>query len=133
MKCPCHSGLPFTECCEPYLTEKELPESALQLMRSRYTAYALKDPDYIIKTTHPENPTQTANKTAWKEAILIFCKRTDFKGLKIIEFVEGNREAFVTFYAHLFQGTEDASFEETSRFLKEDNRWLYHSGVLEIP
>lgn len=133
MKCPCHSGLPFLECCEPYLTHKELPESALQLMRSRYTAYALKDPEYIIETTHPENPTHTANKTAWKEAILIFCKRTEFKGLKILEFVEGNLEAFVTFYAHLFQDKQDASFQEASRFLKVGDRWLYHSGVVEMP
>lgn len=100
-------------------------------MRSRYSAYALKKPDYIIETTHPDNPSYHSNKNEWRESILFFCKNTEFCGLKVIEFLEGNLEAFVTFNAHLFQDSEDVSFTENSRFVKVKDRWLYRSGNIE--
>lgn len=131
MRCPCHSGLDYSECCSPYHSGEQIPESALPLMRSRYSAYALKNPDYIIETTHPENPTFSANRQMWRESILSFCQRTKFRGLRIIEFVEGEQESFVTFYAHLFQNSDDVSFQETSRFFKVGDLWLYHSGTIE--
>ena len=95
-----------------------LPENALKLMRSRYSAYALKKADYIIKTTHPENPSFSSDKVAWKNAILHFCRETDFIGLTILEFIDGEGEAYVTFFAHLKQKRKDVSFEEKSRFMK---------------
>jgi SEC-C motif-containing protein len=133
MQCPCHSGLSYQECCGPYHTKKELPESALQLMRSRFSAYALKNADYIMETTHPENILYSTNQEEWKESILFFCKKTEFRGLKIIEVLEGTLESYVTFFAHLFQDHQDVSFQETSHFYKIDDRWLYFSGVHETP
>jgi SEC-C motif-containing protein len=131
MECPCHSGLSYPECCEPYHLGKQLPESALQLMRSRYSAYAIKNADYIIATTHPENSSFSADHKDWKESILYFCNRTSFRGLKVIEVLEGLQESYVTFFAHLFQNGDDVSFQETSRFVKVGDRWLYHSKIPE--
>ena len=37
--CACLSGLPYSECCEPYITGAKNPPTAEALMRSRYTAY----------------------------------------------------------------------------------------------
>lgn len=133
MQCTCHSGLQYMECCEPYHKKKALPESALQLMRTRYSAYALKNADYIMDTTHPDAPSQSMNHDEWRESILFFCNRTKFRGLKIVEFLEGELESFVTFFAHLFEGDRDVSFQETSRFYRIDDRWLYHSGIHEKP
>ena len=42
----------------------------------------------------------------------------------ILEFIDGENEAFVTFKAHL----NDGYMVEKSRFLKIDNRWLYVDG-----
>jgi len=134
MQCMCHSGLSYAECCEPYHLGKELPESALQLMRSRYSAYATKNADYIIDTTHPENPAhRSTDRDEWKESILFFCNRSEYKGLKVIEILEGLEESYVTFFAHIFQDGEDVSFQETSRFFKVGDRWLYYSGNIENP
>ncbi|MDR0401008.1 MAG: SEC-C domain-containing protein [Treponema sp.] len=36
--CPCLSGLPYEECCGPYISSAENPPTAEALMRSRYTA-----------------------------------------------------------------------------------------------
>jgi SEC-C motif-containing protein len=50
--CPCGSLMPLSECCGPYLSGRSHPETALSLMRSRYTAYCLRDEVYLRKTWH---------------------------------------------------------------------------------
>lgn len=122
--CPCHSGEKYKKCCQPY-HKGILPANAQKLMRSRYSAFALGLAEYIMSTTHPNNPDYTDSCEAWRESILDFCKHTHFNGLKIIEFIDGDSEAFVTFEAMLDHGI----LKEKSRFLKPENKWLYESGV----
>ncbi len=123
MKCPCHSGKSYEECCKPF-HEGKPPENVLLLMRSRYAAYALGLADYIIQTTHPTNPHFSNNR----EEILRFSKETKFKDLTIHEWVDGETIAFVTFTAHLEQKGRDVSFTEKSRFVKEEGIWKYQSA-----
>jgi SEC-C motif-containing protein len=125
--CPCHSGKSYSVCCKPYHTGK-LPEHALALMRSRYSAYALQLTDYIMQTTHPQNPVYSSDRRLWKKEIHSHYKETDFYGLKIVDFIDGSQEAYVTFTAFLKQASHDFSFTERSRFLKVNGKWLYESG-----
>ena len=62
-------------------------------------------------------------------SIAQFCRQTRFEGLRIVEHVDGEQEAFVTFEATLTQAGRDASFSERSRFVRVEGRWAYHSGV----
>lgn len=130
MNCPCGSGIKYNDCCGKYHSG-ELPDKALQLMRSRFSAYALNLADYIMETTHPENPSYRTEKQAWKKAIRQFSKETLFDALTIIDFTDGEEEAYVTFRAQLRKGLQDISFTERSKFLKVNGKWLYHSGVFE--
>lgn len=98
-------------------------------MRSRYTAFALNLPKYITQTTHPENPDFTTDITNWLQGIESFSNHTEFKKLEVLEFIDGENIAYVTFKATLFSNSEDCSFTEKSKFYKVDNKWLYHSGV----
>lgn len=129
--CPCHSGLPYSECCEPYHLEQKRAENALKLMRSRYSAYALGLPDYIIATTHPENSSYMEDKKSWRASILQFSHSTQFEGLNILQFLDGEKEAYVTFFAQLKQKNQDTSFQEKSRFKKVGEKWLYVSGIFD--
>ena len=52
-QCPCNSGIEFSDCCAPYLKGKKKPETALALIRSRYTAHTFANIDYIQTTHHP--------------------------------------------------------------------------------
>lgn len=52
--CPCKSNISYSDCCEPYHNSTKLPSTAEQLMRSRYSAYALKLINYLIETTHKD-------------------------------------------------------------------------------
>jgi SEC-C motif-containing protein len=127
MKCPCFSGKEYGECCKPF-HEGKLPETALQLMRSRYAAYALNLPKYIIQTTHPENAQFERDVKAWAEGISQFSEGTQFVGLEIVDFEERGDEATVTFVARLMQNGRDVSFREKSFFRRVGGRWLYFSN-----
>lgn len=98
-------------------------------MRSRYAAYALGLGEYIIETTHPKNQNYSLKKEDWLKDIHNFSKVTYFKDLKILDFTPSLEESFVTFHAILMQNNKDVSFKEKSRFLWENERWLYVDGT----
>ena len=106
--CPCHSGKLYQECCQPYHSG-QLPENALILMRSRYAAYALELPEYIITTTHSRHPAYSSLLEHWEQEILLFSCMTKFSDLTIHDFIDGVKEAYVTFTAHLQQNGLDVS------------------------
>jgi SEC-C motif-containing protein len=126
--CLCKSEKKYSECCQHY-HDGFPPDNALALMRSRYSAYALHLVDYIIKTTHPQSPHYQTNLDAWKKDILAFSENTRFIGLTIEDFVDGEKEAQVTFTAYLMSVGQDTSFRERSLFRKEDAWWLYVSAL----
>ena len=97
-------------------------------MRSRYSAFALNIPKYIIDTTHNENDDFKTDKLLWTNEISEFCKNCLFQKLEILESIDLNVESFVTFKATIECTNNDNSFIEKSKFLKINNKWLYHSG-----
>lgn len=127
--CPCQSGKQYGMCCRPFHLQ-EKPDTALQLMRSRFAAYALCMPDYIIHTTHPASPQFCHDAKEWAQKIAEFSSHTEFKDLEILGFQESGAFATVTFVAHLIQDQKDVSFTEKSYFEKVKGKWLYRSGQL---
>lgn len=123
--CPCHSKKNYAECCLPYHEGKQ-PPTPLALMRSRYSAYALGLVDYIVKTTHPQNPEAAKPLLQRRKEIEEFCQQTRFVGLEILESTENT----VTFNVILFQRGREFSFKEKSDFEKVAGQWLYLSGEL---
>ena len=71
--CPCGSQKSLTQCCGIYLQGQLSAPTAEKLMRSRYTAYCLKNLDYLFKTEHSSDRkpnsrkliTATANSLRW--------------------------------------------------------------------
>ena len=51
--CPCGSGLPYAGCCGPLHQGERVAETAEALMRSRYSAFAVGDVAYLVRTWHP--------------------------------------------------------------------------------
>jgi len=126
--CPCGSTKKYKKCCKPF-HDGQIPKSAEELMKSRFSAYALSKADYIMETTHPLNPDFAENSQSWKKDIMNFCDYTDFVNLEVYETQEGEDESFVTFKAILTQDNLDASFSEKSRFLKVNGKWFYIDGT----
>ncbi len=92
-------------------------------MKSRFSAFAVGDIKYIIKTSLDENPD--------KLGLRDFSQNCEFRKLDILEFIDGEVEAFVTFRATIFCLGSDNSFTEKSKFVKKGNRWFYDSGEFQ--
>jgi len=100
-------------------------------MRSRYTAYSKKDFDYIVQTWH------TSTRPAHLAALLAQDSlSTEWQGLTIIDTygsTASSDEAFVVFFARFNHNQRPDWIYETSRFVRENNRWYYIDGVHKIP
>jgi SEC-C motif-containing protein len=124
--CPCGSGRPYAECCEPYITGAKNPPTAEALMRSRYSAYAEHAVDYIIDTCakNGENDIDLKQTKDWSE-------QSTWLGLKIISVEKGgpaDTDGSVEFEAtYERDGLRDVHHEQ-GRFTKKQDRWLYDEG-----
>jgi len=130
--CPCQSGHEYQNCCQPII-QQQSAQTPEQLMRSRYTAFAINDSDYLQASWHPDNrPTQLSldDATQWKNLEIL-------KAQPVSEQIDqATTEGWVTFRATFFEPNIGSgqwqALEETSRFLRESGKWLYHSGEHEI-
>ena len=76
--CPCGKGS-YAECCESLHLGTAKALTAEQLMRSRYSAFALQQIDYIVQTT------ALGQQTALdKEAIAEWSKQNQWLGLEVV-------------------------------------------------
>ncbi|NQY20702.1 MAG: hypothetical protein HRT40_05225 [Campylobacteraceae bacterium] len=126
--CLCNSKKKYKHCCKIYHNGAKAKTAEI-LMRSRFAAFALNLTKYIIKTTHSLNKDYTSNISSWTEDIELFTLNTKFNKLKITEVINGEKESYVTFIAFLEQNDEDVSFCEKSKFIKENDEWLYFDGI----
>ncbi|MEW5677162.1 YchJ family metal-binding protein [Flavobacterium enshiense] len=118
--CYCNSEKPFSECCEPHITGKTKPQTAEALMRSRYTAYCLKNVDYLIATTHI-----STRKHHNKKDILAFATENHWVRLEIVKATE-NVVEFKAYY--LDSSLQPHNHHEKSTFKKEGEQWYYVDG-----
>ena len=101
-----------------------LAETPLDLMRSRYSAYALGLADYIIATTDKKGPQYNFQKKLWKKQIAAFCRENTFDALTIVS----ENDDTIEFIATLSTGM----IHETSTFTNKNGKWLYYSGTLAV-
>lgn len=119
--CPCCSGKSYQTCCQ-FFHNGGQAESPEQLMRSRYSAFALGKSDYLM---HTSSTTLRANLT--KDELDQTCQAFRFISLEVVS----AKMDTVEFIANLLDGDELHPLHETSNFVKQDNEWKYDSGVLE--
>ena len=112
--CPCGSGKKYKKCCQVFHKGK-IAKNALTLMKSRYTAFAVGDISYIIKTSTFQKDYNDLKS---------FSQNCEFKKLEILDYTENS----VTFKATIFCNGEDVSFSEKSYFVFKDGRWYYDKG-----
>ena len=127
MKCPCTSGREFAECCEPIIQQRQKATTAEQLMRSRYSAYALGHTDWIIESQSPDGR-QFVDRRATEE----WSKRAVWHRMEILEVKDGgpeDAEGFVDFKAHYTIAGEDIVHHEVASFRRVDDTWYFVDGV----
>ncbi len=127
--CPCGSGDKYEQCCGRF-HQGAAPENALQLMRSRYTAYVYDLPDFLIKTTHPASPHYIENKSSWKKDLSEFTTSVTFHRLEILDFRENGTMATVVFVTYFNQNNQEIAYTEQSFFEKTKGNWYYLRGKM---
>ncbi len=127
MNCPCGSNETYAKCCELFLTNKQQPETAEQLMRSRYTAFTVANVDYLSKTLAPESRSDfdAVSTKKWAE-------QSKWKGLKILSTQKGestDKKGVVEFIATYELEGEVLDHHEVSNFRKSDaGQWYFVDG-----
>lgn len=122
MLCYCKSNKEFSTCCEPLLLKHQTAKTPEQLMRSRFTAFATSNIDYLI-----ESSSQNVLATLTKEELQQTCQTFEFVDLQIVE----AKSASVQFIAHLILDDQHHTIAELSYFIEQDGQWLYDRGELE--
>lgn len=69
--CPCGAGGTYSSCCSKVHKDVQSfrKATAEQIVRARYSAYSRKLPEFLMMSTHPNNPAFNPDLRAWKESI----------------------------------------------------------------
>lgn len=123
--CPCNAKNLYKNCCELYHLTILYPQTQETLMRSRYSAYALGQIDYLKLTWH-----STTRPTDFNDMNTI-----KWLGLKINKISENSEinEYFVEFIARYKDNNQHGKADkihEISRFIYENSRLVYIDGIL---
>lgn len=131
--CPCGRGL-YVECCQPLHLEQQYAQNAEQLMRSRYSAFALQQVDYILSTT-------ATGQQAYldRAAIADWSKSNQWLKLEVLQHQPklDKTHALVEFKAHYCDQNQDGKQQhihhEISHFVLYQQRWYFLDPTLDIP
>lgn len=120
------SGKPFEKCCEPYLNGSAIAKTPKQLMRSRYTAYALGGyGEYLLSTWLPEM-TQGLTVETLSE------KTFDWVRLEVINNSQKGDEGTVEFKAYYKdENGQEKVHHEKSTFKRMNRQWYYVEGEVK--
>ena len=118
MRCPCLSGLPYDDCCGPLHRGEASAPTAEQLMRSRFSAFAVGDAAYVLATWHPSTG----------PAALDLDPEVRWYRLDILDRAAGgplDARGEVEFEAFWRSPASSGSQRERSAFVRERGQWWY--------
>jgi SEC-C motif domain protein len=121
-RCPCGTGLPYADCCGRLHDGTATAPTAEQLMRSRYSAFAVGDSAYLLVTWHPRTRPRS----------LELDPQVRWTGLEVLATTGGSllaAEGTVEFRAHHLVGGVPGVQHENSRFVRDGGQWRYLDGV----
>jgi SEC-C motif-containing protein len=118
--CLCNSDKLFKSCCEPLLLGKIVAKTPVQLMRSRYSAYALGGHGkYLLDTWLPST-------AAGLSSAGLSIRSLDWVVLNVISKAQQGEAGFVEFKAVYFdESGESVVHHEKSVFRRIEGRWFY--------
>ncbi len=121
--CPCGLAAAYDACCGRLHRGAAEAVTAEELMRSRYTAYALGVTDHLFRTWHPRTrPDDLTGEPG-----------LTWHGLEILDTADGgaaDEHGEVEFRAHHRSGRAQGVLHERSRFVRRGGRWVYLDGDL---
>ena len=115
MNCYCDLDQTYVNCCELFISGQAIPPDPVSLMRSRYSAFASSNVEYLKATWHPKfRPSQLTLEIEQK-----------WIGLKILHSAEKSDSGEVKFVARYKINGKAYRLEEHSLFSRVDGRWYF--------
>lgn len=123
MLCPCCSGKRLTQCCGPLLAGQQHARTVKQLMRSRFSAFALGGHgDYLLASWHPSTRPDIDAQTLGQ-------RDTHWIRLDVVNSTQDGEHGTVTFCAYWQdESGQTHRHHEHSRFERIGGRWYYLDG-----
>lgn len=118
--CPCGGG-EYVNCCGRLVEDGVPARTAEQLMRSRYSAFALDRPEHLWRTWHPRTRPDRVEAGG-----------VEWTGLTVVGVVDGGEDdddGVVDFEARFVDAGEHAVMRERSEFRRRGGRWVYLEGM----
>lgn len=136
MLCPCGNPVAYSHCCEPFINGTEIVSSPEKLMRSRFSAYATKQSDYILNTYAQDTRKLQliddikawANDTHWVKLVIHHSSQYHDESSKGSE----TQLPTVEFSAYYFNQQQLFEMRECSNFIKEAEQWRYLDGTVSL-
>lgn len=124
--CPCGSNKSYAQCCGPLHALKDKAKTVKQLVRARYSAYALGaglHREFLIRSWHPET-VRTIN------VVDVTNDNYVWKGLEILRAEQQGDVGKVEFKAsyRTAEAGPDLVHHEISLFHRIKGHWLYVEG-----
>ncbi|MCZ4124460.1 YchJ family protein [Streptomyces sp. H39-S7] len=116
--CPCGLDASYRDCCGRLHRGEAAAPTAERLMRSRFSAFAVRDAAYLLRTWH----------STTRPPGIAFEPGQRWTRLEIIGTADGSAfhtEGTVEFRAHYSLRGHTDSQHELSRFVREDALWVY--------
>lgn len=117
--CPCSPDKDLMQCCGRYIFGAENAHTAEALMRSRYSAFALKEISYLMKTVTPVHNEKEIAEWAFQ---------AEFTGLKVLKTNRGLANQFdgtVEYLASFIEAGQAEELHEKAQFKKIQGQWFY--------
>jgi len=121
--CPCGVGSAYANHCKALHVAgfAGLSATAVDTMRSRYSAYVLKNASYLLATWHESTRPKTID----------FSESIEWHGLTIEDTVDGaglSSTGVVQFRARFRRDEAHLELHERSSFVRDGGRWFYVEG-----
>jgi SEC-C motif-containing protein len=120
--CPCGLPAAYDDCCGRLHCGQAKAATPEQLMRSRFSAFAVRDEAYLLRTWHP----------ATRPATLGLDPAMRWLSLDILGSTDGGPfggEAIVEFRARYTREGRPGELRERSRFRRHHHAWTYIDGT----
>ena len=120
--CPCGSAWPYERCCGRLHRGEARAATAEQLMRSRFSAFAVGDAAYLLETWHPSTRPRRVRFDPGRRWVRLEVLGTHAGGML-------DSEGTVEFVAHHERDGDRAELHEVSAFVRDDGHWRYLGPV----
>ena len=121
LACPCGNAAEYALCCGRYINGEAVAPSAESLMRSRYSAFALGEADYLLATWHPDKRPSRVRLDPQQKWLGLSIKSTQAGQAD-------DESGKVEFVARFKVAGKGHRLHEVSRFEKIDGQWYYLDG-----